>query len=62
MKHNAQVTIQYNGKQIYVTKNGRFNQDSRYVLYHQALKDYLDKELEGTYYGGSPIKEEQEET
>jgi hypothetical protein len=59
---NIQVTVQYNGKEIYVTKNGRFNQDSRYILHHQTLKDYLDQELEGTYYGGNLAKKEQEET
>ena|GEM_PF-3253516 len=62
LKHNIQVTVQYNGKEIYVTKNGRFNQDSRYILHHQTLKDYLDQELEGTYYGGNLAKKEQEET
>ncbi|MEI2281145.1 hypothetical protein [Paenibacillus polysaccharolyticus] len=62
LKYNTQVTIQYNGKEIYVTKNSRLNQDSRYILHHQALKDYLDQELEGTYYGGNLAKEEQGET
>ncbi|MGF6352254.1 hypothetical protein ABIE27_000150 [Paenibacillus sp. 4624] len=59
MKHNTQVMIQYNGKQIYVTKIGRFSKNSRYSLQHQALENYLDQELEGTYYGGNLAKEEQ---
>lgn len=62
LKHNTQVMIQYNGKQIYVTKIGRFSKISRYALHHQALENYLDQELEGTYYGGNLAKEEQEDT
>ncbi|WP_342552370.1 hypothetical protein [Paenibacillus sp. FSL R7-0652] len=62
LKHHTGVTIQYNGSQIYVTKNGRFNQTSRYALHHPELKNYLDEELEGTYFGGSPVKGEQEGT
>lgn len=62
LKHNTQVMIQYNGKQIYVTKIGRFSKISRYALHHQALESYLDQELEGTYYGGNLAKQEQEET
>lgn len=34
LKHNAQVTIQYNGEEIYVTQNGHFNQNLRYILHH----------------------------
>lgn len=58
LKHNAEITIQYNRKQIIVSRKSRFNRDSKYILDQKDLRDFLDQKLEGTYFGKDPVKDE----
>ncbi|WP_458123702.1 hypothetical protein [Paenibacillus sp. Z3-2] len=58
LKHNAEVTIQYNRKQIIVTRKSRFNRSSRYILDQKYLRDFMDQKLEGTYFGEDPVSDE----
>ncbi|WP_433746154.1 hypothetical protein [Paenibacillus amylolyticus] len=58
LKHNAEITIQYNRKQIIVSKNSRFNRSSKYILVQKDLRDFLDQKLEGTYFGKDPVTDE----
>lgn len=58
LKHNAEVTIQYNRKQIIVSTKSRFNRDSKYKLDQKDLRDFLDQKLEGTYFGKNPVRDE----
>jgi hypothetical protein len=61
LKHNAEVTIQYNRKQIIVTRTSRFNRDSKYIFDQKDLRDFMDQKLEGTFFGEDPVREGEEE-
>lgn len=58
LKHNAKVTIQYNRKQIIVTRKNRFNRSSRYIVDQKDLRDFMDQKLKGTYFGKDFVKDE----
>lgn len=58
LKHNAEVTIQYNRKQIIVTRKSRFNRSSRYLLDQKDLRDFMDQKLKGTYFGKDTVSVE----
>lgn len=58
LKHSAKVTIQYNRKQIIVTRKSRFNRSSRYIVDQKDLRDFMDQKLEGTYFGEDTVSVE----
>ncbi|OMF12066.1 hypothetical protein BK131_18830 [Paenibacillus amylolyticus] len=58
LKHNAEITIQYNRKQIIVTRKSRFNRSSRYIVDQEDLRDVMDQKLKGTFFGEDPVRDE----
>lgn len=58
LKHNAEVTLEYNLKHIVVTRTSRFNRVSKYVLDQKDLREFMDQKLEGTFFGEDPVSYE----